>query len=479
MLKKTESLWAGTEGSLSEYLEAVVRAAASPQLSPQDTPAIPGLLDIQGSVGVISIQGPLTNKDSWINSYMGVTSYNSIREAMIYAAQDPGIKQILLNIDSGGGSVAGVDDTGSLISLVNDKIKPVTAFTDGTMASAAYWLGASAGKVYASKTAMVGSIGVIATHMEQSQALKDAGIGVTVLRAGKYKALANGVEPLTDAAKAQLQEHLDTAYTVFVQHVADARQVSYAVADSKMAQGREFMGEASVTAGLTDGITSYDSLFAKLSNNSIDSSVKLIYNNGKSLKQESGMGKKALTEVEIAAMAEGIQSAEVTATDEALAAALTEVQPETTDAAAALAATEQAAAAATEVTTQPEAKSDSVVDYLQGQVKGKDAELLAANIELNSVKAQLADMQAGHQGLIEIAGKSLSNMLVALGGSATDHAGMGATQVLAEHTRVSGLFASKFKSGGVAAVMADTSAKNGLVVDALTHARLNAVRTNK
>ena len=69
-----------------------------------------------------------------------------------------------------------------LIRLVNDKVKPVTAFTDGAMFSAAYYLGSSASEVTPAIT-RVGSIGVIATHMEQSQFLKDMGIGVTVIRA--------------------------------------------------------------------------------------------------------------------------------------------------------------------------------------------------------------------------------------------------------------------------------------------------------
>lgn len=479
MKKRSETLWAGTEASLDDYLAASTTGMeAYAGQTPEEPEEVPHLLEIQGNVGVISVKGPLTNRDSWINRYIGVTSYNDIREAMVYAAQAPEVEQILMDIESGGGAVSGVSDTASLISMVNDKVKPVTAFTDGMMASAAYWLGSSAGKVYASKTAMVGSIGVIATHMEQSEALKKAGIGVTVMRAGQYKALANGVEPLTEAAKTQMQEHLDGAYKVFVQHVAEARNVSYGMADSKMAQGREFMGEAAVGAGLVDGIESFDSLFVKLSAKSIDTSVNLIDNHGKYLQQGSGMGKKALTEVEIAAMAEGGITAETAAAALAAAAASVIVPEPDAEALAAAALTEvQAEPTAAEAVVVPEAKTDtSVVDYLQGQIKEKDAQALATGIELSGLQKQVEDMQAAHAGLLEIAGKSLSNMQLNLRGSKVDISGMAATEVLAEHGRVSILFAGKYPVGGVAAVDAAQPEKNDQPVDALAYARLNAVR---
>jgi capsid assembly protease len=484
MRKNSEALWAGSEASLHDFISAMTDAEAyNGMAQPEPEDDKPDLLEVQGGIGVISVKGPLTNRDSWFNRLVGVTSYNEIREAMIYAANKPEISQILLDIDSGGGAVSGVADTSNLIRMVNDKVKPVTAFTDGSMSSAAYWLGSSAGKVYASKTAMVGSIGVIATHMEQSEALKKAGIGVTVMRSGKYKALANGVEPLTEEAKAQMQKHLDGAYKVFVQHVAEARNVSYDLADSQMAQGREFMGDASVSAGLTDGIESYDTLFNRLSKESIDTSEKLIDNHKKSFQQELGMGKRALSEVEIAAAAEGaaLAAAAEPAVTEPEAGAAAAASEDDAAAAAAAASDDGAAAAAAEAAAPaPAAEAQAgVVEYLQGQVKEKDALLLAANVELSGLKTKVDEMQAAHADLLQIAGKSVSNMQVALGGTAVDFTGMTAVQVLAEHKRVSGLFSSKFKAGGVAAVDAAQPHQSEQAVDSLTRARLAAVRISK
>jgi signal peptide peptidase SppA len=229
---------------------------------------LPYLLSIENGIGLVSISGSLTNNHSWIHELFGISTYPAIRDAVNVAASRDDVHTILLDINSGGGSVAGVADTGNLISKVNDEVKPVVAFTDGNMMSAAYWLGVSAGNVFSSNTAMVGSIGVLQVHTEQSKMLDKMGITATVLRAGKYKALMNGIEPLTDTARAEAQSQLDAAYQVFVQHVAASRNLGYDHVDSTMAQGREFFGQQAAAAGLVDGILSFEGLVSMLQSRS-------------------------------------------------------------------------------------------------------------------------------------------------------------------------------------------------------------------
>jgi ClpP class serine protease len=163
-----EKVWAGTEASLHAALDAeearATRMVAGERLDDKDRETSRLLAIDDAGVATISIKGPLTNDgDSDWNEWLGMTGYPEIREAMISAATDASVQHIILDIDSGGGAVSGVDDTAKLIRLVHDNVKPVTAFTDGSMYSAAYWLGSSAGEVYASKAAGMGSIGVIAT----------------------------------------------------------------------------------------------------------------------------------------------------------------------------------------------------------------------------------------------------------------------------------------------------------------------------
>jgi signal peptide peptidase SppA len=459
--------WAGTEASLAQYIallakdEERMRAGLFQSMPKQDAAqpeALPYLLEVQGNVGVISIKGPTTNRQSWYDEYDKRATYPAIREALVSAANHPEVTKILMDIDSGGGAVAGLADTASLVSQVN-KIKPVTAFTDGNMMSAAYWLGASAGKVYMSKVAGVGSIGVIATHMDMSGMFKEMGITPTVVRAGKYKALANGMEPLSDAGKEQIQAGLDATYGVFVQHVADSRGVDYAKADKTMAQGREFYGDAALSAGLVDGITTYDKVFSKLS---VDKQQGISHN-PQNIHTGNAMSKATLTEQQIAALAAGATAA---AANPGEATETTPANPEKAEtttasegqAAPAPAATPTAAPTATPASPAPQA---DVVSFLQAQIKEKDAQLLQANVDLKAATAKVADLEASTSGLIEIAVASTNNMRVALGGSKLDMSAQTATQILAEHKAVSEQFNKKFVAGGIAAVNATEAAKDG------------------
>ena len=492
-----EKVWAGTEASLHAALDAeearATRMAAGERLGDKDRETSRLLAIDDAGVATISIKGSLTNDgDADWNEWMGMTGYPEIRDAMISAATDASVQHIILDIDSGGGAVSGVDDTAKLIRLVHDNVKPVTAFTDGSMYSAAYWLGSSAGEVYASKAAGMGSIGVIATHMERSEMLKEAGIGVTVVRAGKYKALANGVEKLTEEGKAQIQAGVDAAYKIFVDHVATMRGKSYEFADSVMAQGREFYGQAGADAGLVDGIKSFDQVMSDVKRNFVDPSIKSAYTSGKQTSGlrvekdngENGMGmkvRKALSEQDIAALAAG-------ATLEASQAPETDAQSEA-EVAAQVAQVEGAeGAASTEASNEsssPEAEKVVEVDASAGalkfvaeQLKAAQDDLVASKIEASKLKDKLEMLEAVVEPLKDIAAKAVNNMRVALGGSLIDMSASSPAQILAEHVSVSASFASKFKVGGVSATNVEEQVKKP-AVGASHMARVNAARYSK
>lgn len=492
-----EKVWAGTEASLHAALDAeevrATRMAAGERMGDRDRETSRLLAIDDAGVATISIKGPLTNDgDADWNEWLGMTGYPEIRDAMISAATDTSVQHIVLDIDSGGGAVSGVDDTAKLIRLVHDNVKPVTAFTDGSMYSAAYWLGSSAGEVYASKAAGMGSIGVIATHMERSEMLKEAGIGVTVVRAGKYKALANGVEKLTEEGKAQIQAGVDAAYKIFVGHVAEMRGKSYEFADSVMAQGREFYGQAGADAGLVDGIKSFDQVMSDVKRNFVDPSIKSAYTQGKQTSGlrvekdngENGMGmkvRKALSEQDIAALAAG-------ATLEASQAPETDAQSEV-EVAAQVAQVEGAegatgAEASNESVSQEAEKAIEVdasagaLKFMAEQLKAAQDDLVASKIEASKLKDKLEMLEAVVEPLKDIAAKAVNNMRVALGGSLIDMSASSPAQILAEHVSVSASFASKFKVGGVSATNVEEQVKKP-AVGASHMARVNAARYSK
>lgn len=488
-----ELIWAGTESSLQAAIEADDSKSArlSAGTYPEDSdPEEPRLLEVSDGVAIVSIKGPLNNDSGFWNELCGMTGYPEIRDALISAAQDPSVEHILLDVDSGGGAVSGVEDTAKLIRTVNS-IKPVTAYCDGTMCSAAYWLASAAGSVYSGKTAVVGSIGVLSTHMERSEQLKMNGIGATVVRAGKYKALANGIEKLTPDGKKQIQQVVDAAYNVFLESVASMRGKSVAYVDENMAQGREFVGQGAVDVGLTDGVTSFDKLLSSI-RDGLPSNKGMLQNRGKSgigmsgastttLNEDTTMAKKALTEQDIAALAAGA----------ALSAQVEDNKSEGTvenDAQASGDAGLEAGEGDTNVEGQGERQEEMLsadiaqIDILQAsvqlltaQVAAKDAAMLEAGIKASKLEEQLAEAQATHGPLVAIAAKCVGNMMVAIGGSPAHAEGMSAVALLAEHDRLVPLFQKKYPVGGVAAVQGDAETEQ-TQIDPRHKARVNAVR---
>lgn len=189
----------------------------------------------------------------------------TISELLDLALEDEHITAIVLDIDSPGGTVDGTFELADNIFRARRE-KPVYAFSDGMMASAAYAIGAAAEAVYLSGPAVhVGSIGIVSAHVDYSGAEKQMGIKTTEMFAGKYKRITSAYEPLSDEGRAIMQEQVDYMYSLFVDIVAAYRGVSIKQVLENMADGRVFIGEQVITAGLADGFTTLDGLIEHLS----------------------------------------------------------------------------------------------------------------------------------------------------------------------------------------------------------------------
>lgn len=195
------------------------------------------------------------------------------------------------------------------------------------------------------------------------------------------------------------------------------------------------------------------------------------------------MAKKALTEQDIAAMAAG---ATLNAAEDNKSTNAAEANASTSLDAGSEAGAEGEAAGGegeagenvTSANTQNVDGLQASVQLLTSQLAGKESALLEANLKIAKLEEFKAEAQATHGPLLEIAAKSVSNMMVALGGSALSMEGLGAVALLAEHKRVSEQFVAKFPVGGVASVSGNAPT-NTTQVDPRHMARVKAVRFSK
>lgn len=203
---------------------------------------------VDRGVAVIPIEGVIGKvPDGWTDaSTLGIAA--AARGAMA----DPTVGALLFYVDSPGGTVDGTADLAQELFSMRGR-KPMVSYTDGMMTSAAYWIGSAADRILISgDTTEVGSIGVIATHIDVSRALDQFGVKVTHITAGKYKAVFSPFQPLSDLGRTTMQEIVDYLYAGFLRGVAQHRGTDPDTVHAAMADARIFIGRQAITAGLVD-----------------------------------------------------------------------------------------------------------------------------------------------------------------------------------------------------------------------------------
>lgn len=213
---------------------------------------------VLNSKAIIPVHGIVMKKSMGMEGASGIETTVNLENTLKAALDDKDVEEIILDIDSPGGTVDGTAEFADMIYAARGE-KKIVAYANGLMASAAYWIASAASEIITSETSDIGSIGVYLMHMDQSEYNKDMGIKVTYIKAGKYKTIGNPHEPLTEESISKLQEEVDYIYSLFINAVARNRNLS--VEDViKAAEGQIFVGQQAINAKLADRIGSFDNV---------------------------------------------------------------------------------------------------------------------------------------------------------------------------------------------------------------------------
>ena len=206
-------------------------------------------------IAVIPIYGTLVRRTQGLEAQSGLTSYAGITQSLETALADPSVAAILLDIDSPGGESSGVFDLADRIRAAT-AIKPVWAVANDMAFSAAYALASASSRLIVSRTGGVGSIGVIAMHVDQSVKDQQDGIAYTAVFAGDRKNDLNPHEPISGEAHSFLQGEVNRIYDLFATTVAKHRGIG--VNTIKSTQAALFFGADAVASGLADDVGTLD-----------------------------------------------------------------------------------------------------------------------------------------------------------------------------------------------------------------------------
>ena len=212
-------------------------------------------------IAVIPVFGTLVKRAGAIEAASGLTSYGQLEEQIMDAATDPAVRAILLDIDSPGGEAAGVFDLSDLVFEARS-LKPVWAIADEEAFSGAYAIASAAERLFVPRTGGLGSIGVVAVHVDRSARDAMEGFRTTTVYAGARKNDFNPHETLKDGARRTLQAEVDRVHALFVDTVA--RNRGLAADEVRATEARLFFGEDAVSAGLADEVGTLRDALASL-----------------------------------------------------------------------------------------------------------------------------------------------------------------------------------------------------------------------
>jgi signal peptide peptidase SppA len=218
--------------------------------------------EMRNGVAIVPVQGALAyNPDALEMLFYGVEDSRNVLRLINNAASDPDVKGILLRMDTPGGMLMGGPEMADAVANAR-RSKPVVAHIGGMGASLGYMIASQANQVIANRSAVVGSIGVIASITDYTDLLSKMGIKFEHFtnKEAKYKAAGALGKPLTDDQRDNIQQSVDSAFQMFKSQVQTTRPQ---VKDEAM-QGQTFRGDEAKKQGLIDRVGDEDFAFTIL-----------------------------------------------------------------------------------------------------------------------------------------------------------------------------------------------------------------------
>lgn len=225
--------------------------------------ARPAISQRAGAIAVLPLFGLISQRMNMMTATSGGTSTEMFGKQFSQAMADPQVGAIVIDVDSPGGTVQGVDELADQIFAARGR-KPVVAVANSLAASAAYWIATAADEIVVTPSGEVGSIGVMAAHQDQSKCDEAMGVKTTLISAGKFKTEGNPFEPLTAEARDYTQARVNDYYQMFVKAVARDRGVGIDAVRNGFGEGRVVGAKQALSLGMADRIGTLDETLARM-----------------------------------------------------------------------------------------------------------------------------------------------------------------------------------------------------------------------
>ena len=266
LLRAADQPWAITQPMLKTIAQIALRQNETVQaLEAKRGAPLDNTYDVtvRDGIATIPVHGVLSRYASIFSEVSAMTSYDWLALETRTAWENGAVRAIILDINSPGGEVDGVDEYVRQLRAMRDAdTKPIVAYVGGQACSAAYWIASGCHRIVCQATAELGSIGVVAMVTDYSKQRKAAGI--EDMEFVSSQSPKKRLDPGTDEGKKSVVAKCDALCAVFIGTVADNRGVDPEDVQKNYGQGDSFIGADAVEAGLADELGDYESLFAEL-----------------------------------------------------------------------------------------------------------------------------------------------------------------------------------------------------------------------
>ena len=159
--------------------------------------------------------------------------------------------------NSPGGEAAGAFELAAQVRRIG-AAKTIVAHVNAMACSAAYAIASSAKSITTIPSGVLGSIGVVALHLDASRMVDKAGVTPSFIYAGARKIDGNSLQPLAKEARDAIQADVDKYLDLFIQAVAAGRNARLTAQKARATEAATFLGKDAVAVGLADILGTFD-----------------------------------------------------------------------------------------------------------------------------------------------------------------------------------------------------------------------------
>ncbi len=174
----------------------------------------------------------------------------TMKKELEKAEKDDNIKGIVLRVNSPGGSALASEIIHHELSKIT---KPIYVSMGAVAASGGYYISSGADKIFATKSTITGSIGVVSVIPNISELMKKSKINIEKVQKGKFSGMYSLTSPMTDEEFEKIRASSKQIYGEFKDRVSTGRKIDLESLE-KIAGGRIWLGEEAKKNKLVDEI---------------------------------------------------------------------------------------------------------------------------------------------------------------------------------------------------------------------------------